>query len=331
MTDSVAVSNAAEVSNHLRVLYGSDGGDAPGCLAVFTLPDRKTRVVPGDELFGETPAMIASLAETQNVYIGLSLLKAAPAAGRGTAEDTLATPGQWFDLDVHGPNHKQTDLPMTRDEAFDFIVSLDMQPTLVVDSGGGLQVYWLYDELQVFGSDRDRNSASTLNNRVQAGIIARGAARGWRLDNTSDLARILRPAGTCNWKSGDAVPVRTVYRSDARYRPLDFVQLCIRKPAPPPVKVFTTPSGHTADDSRRIRAYLAKVGGRSWGDQDNTARRVAVFLGNDFALSENDVLSYLREWNQMNTPPLHDHVLQGKARRSRVGAKRQLGCAKAVA
>ncbi|MBA3340453.1 MAG: hypothetical protein H0T48_01305 [Gemmatimonadaceae bacterium] len=324
MTDRVAV------ADYLRTLYGADGGDAPGYLAVFSLPKRETRTVAGDELFGETPDMIAGMAALGDVYLGVCLLKAPPSSGRGKAEDTVATPGQWLDLDVRGPNHSQHDLP-TRDEAIGFIQSLGVEPTQVIESGGGFQVHWCYETLQVFASETDRRNAEVLNARVQAGIIAKGAEHGWRLDNTSDLARILRPAGTLNWKTGKPVPVKTIYRSDARYRPRDFVQLCMRKPAPPPVRVLTTPSGNTADDSRRIRAYLAKVGCRGEGDRDNTCRRVAVWLGNDFGLSDDEVLAYLREWNAMNTPPLPDHVLRDKARRARVGAKRQLGCAKSVA
>ncbi|MBA3341626.1 MAG: hypothetical protein H0T48_07305 [Gemmatimonadaceae bacterium] len=321
------LTDPAEVSNHLRVLYG---GEAPGYLAVFTLPDRKTRSVPGGEFFGETPAMIAALAEKRDVYIGVCLLKAPPGTGRGKVEDTLAIPGQWFDLDVIGPNHKQLDLP-TRDEAIDFIKSLGMEPTLVVDSSGGFQVHWCYEDLQLLGSDRDRHNAEELNGRVQQGIIAKGLERGWRLDNTSDLARILRPAGTVNWKTGEPVPVRAFYRSDARYRPRDFVQLCVRKPATPAIPKRSWGLKGGADDDRRIRAYLATVGPRGKGDRDNTARRVAVWLGNDYALTDDEVLFYLREWNALNTPPLGDDVLVEKARRARIGAKRQLGCAKAVA
>ncbi len=218
MTDRVAV------ADYLRTLYGADGGDAPGHLAVFSLPKRETRTVAGDELFGETPDLIAGMAATGNVYVGVCLLKLPPLSGRGKAGDTIATPGQWHDLDIQGPNHSQHDLP-TRAEAIGFIKSLDMEPTQVVESGGGFQVHWCYETLQVFASEADRHKAEELNDRVQAGIIARGAARGWRLDNTSDLARILRPAGTLNWKTGEPVPVETIYRSDARYRPRDFVQL----------------------------------------------------------------------------------------------------------
>jgi hypothetical protein len=211
-----------EIADHARVLYGYDnGGDAPGVLPIFTLPSRRTFWYQGDNLFGTTPDEIAALSVSENVYHGCCLQRA-PMSGRGDAENTLVLPGCWLDLDVVGPNHKSVKLPATREIACDFLASLELEPTLVVDSGGGYQVWWCFHRLQVFGSNRDRQIAAMISTQFQARIQALAARHGWTLDSTADLARVLRVAGTINHK-GDPVAVTTISRSDARYTPKELL------------------------------------------------------------------------------------------------------------
>src|SRR5690606_781039 len=63
---------------------------------------------------------------------------------RGGAEDCEAIPGLWVDIDVDGPNHKTTGtLPPDRDAAWQLIADFPVPPTAVVDTGGGLQAWWL--------------------------------------------------------------------------------------------------------------------------------------------------------------------------------------------
>jgi hypothetical protein len=329
----VPSSQSLAVADHLRMLYGADGGDAPGYLVVFTLPDRQTYSFAGDDLFGETCDRIAALAERSDVYIGMGLQQAPPTPGeRGSAETVLAIPGMWFDLDVVGPTHKQTALPATQQAALGFLASLALEPSLVIDSGGGLQAHWLFHDLQVLADEHDRTIADRLSRRVQDAIITRGAEHGWKFDNTADLARILRPAGTLNWKSGTPLPVRTICSSTARYAPRDLVQLC--RPLP---KVRTQPppnsgkvSRANTDDDTRIRAYLDKVGPQPEGYRDNAAIRAALWLVNDFALPDDVALDYLRRWNAGNLPPLPDPVIQRKIKQARRSARRPFGCAKAA-
>lgn len=235
---SLSCPDPAAVRNHLRLLFGSDGGDAPGYLVVWTRSDLRTRCFAGDDLFGETPERIAALARTDDVYIGMGLQRAIPPhGGRGKADTVLALPGAWLDLDVMGPGHaSDRQYPATRDEAYAFLGELPLAPSYVLDSGGGLQVHWLFRDLQVLATDADRAIALRLLRRVQAAILARGRQHGWTIDSTTaDLARVLRPAGTLNWKLRDqdsaapSRPVHAVSLSNARYTPADLVRLCLRE------------------------------------------------------------------------------------------------------
>ena len=66
----------------------------------------------------------------------------------------------------------------------------------------------------------------TLSERFQRFIISEGEKHGWKLDNTQDLARILRIPGTLNFKSNPPKRVTVVeYNQDARYDIEDFKDL----------------------------------------------------------------------------------------------------------
>jgi len=147
-------------------------------------------------------------AETANVWHGVGLRKAKPAKGkRGDAEDVIAIPGLWFDLDVKGPGHAEQHLPATFEDALDFLASLPLKPTCIVFTGGGLQPYWIFPEPLRLSTEADWNRAKSLSERWQRCIIARGKERGWKLDNTSDLPRVLRLPGTYNRKTATPVLV----------------------------------------------------------------------------------------------------------------------------
>lgn len=173
---------------------------------------------------------VAKLAESQqwalaqaknsNVWHGVGLRKHKPAKNeRGTTKDVGALPGLWFDLDVKGPGHAEQELPDTFEDALDFLASLPLKPTLTVFTGGGLQPYWLFPEPLRLSTEADWNRVKSLSERWQRFIIARGRKRGWKLDNTSDLPRVLRLPGTYNRKTDKAVLVTV---------PAEYVNLAAR-------------------------------------------------------------------------------------------------------
>lgn len=147
-------------------------------------------------------------AKTANVWHGVGLRKEKPARDkRGSAEDVIAIPGIWFDLDVRGPGHSEQNLPASFEEALDFLASLPLKPTCIVFTGGGLQPYWLFPEPMRLSTEADWTRAKNLSERWQRFIIAMGKDRGWKLDNTSDLPRVLRLPGTWNRKTDKPVLV----------------------------------------------------------------------------------------------------------------------------
>ncbi len=64
--------------------------------------------------------------------------------GRGSAETSVAMPGLWFDLDVVGPHHKRVHYPESNEIALDFVNNLPWKPTILVHSGNGYQLLFLF-------------------------------------------------------------------------------------------------------------------------------------------------------------------------------------------
>ena len=192
----------------LALLYPD--ADFDGWLTFFTkTPDGKTAIAAFHRSrLADAKKWVKAQAKATNVWHGVCLRKAKPGKNkRGEAKDVIAIPGIWLDLDVKGPGHAEQNLPATFEEALDFIKTLPLKPTLVVFTGGGLQPYWLFPEPMRLSTEADWNRAKNLSERWQRVILAMGRDRGWKLDNTADLPRVLRLPGTFNRKTDQPVLV----------------------------------------------------------------------------------------------------------------------------
>ena len=227
----------------LALLYPDAAFD--GWLTFFTkAPDGRTATAafPRSKL-ADAEKWAFAQATAANVWHGVCLRKEKPAKNkRGQAEDVIAIPGVWLDLDVKGPGHSEQNLPATFEDALDFIKTLPLKPTCIVFTGGGLQPYWLFPEPMRLSTEADWNRAKNLSERWQRFIMAMGKDRGWKLDNTSDLPRVLRLPGSYNRKTATpilvTVPVEHVDLT-ARYDP-DAIEAVL-----PPVE---TPQAEDRDD-----------------------------------------------------------------------------------
>lgn len=153
-----------------------------------------------------------------DMYYGVGLSgKRKSRKERAAADDVAAIPGLWLDVDVANDGaHAQENLPPDRDAAIDLVNSAPLKPSLLVWSGYGLHAYWLFAELWRFG-DGENAKAADLSEKWQRLLRIAAQARGWKLDSTHDLSRVLRPAGTFNHKAGGKAAVEVIYSSDDRY------------------------------------------------------------------------------------------------------------------
>ena len=148
-----------------------------------------------------------------------------PGNQRGGTDDVIAIPGFWLDVDfVHAVHAKAAHLPPDLEAAMGLIREFPLAPSLIIHSGHGIQVYWLFKELWTFDSPEERERAQAMLNCFKATFVALAAAHKWKIDATADLARVLRVPGTMNRKeSGHVLPVLVIEEdSERRYDPSDF-------------------------------------------------------------------------------------------------------------
>lgn len=132
-------------------------------------------------------------------------------------DNTCAVKAFWFDLDV-----KPGD-PLAYDSQNDaatairgFVTSMGLPRPMITSSGGGFHVYWPLD--REIDSDTWQHHAGVLKQLAEAWGLRADRSR------TSDVASILRPAGTNNWKTGTARPVQVVVPG----QPVDTTQFLAR-------------------------------------------------------------------------------------------------------
>lgn len=142
----------------------------------------------------------ATLEPTCSVWFGMAPRARALGGRRGGSADCISIPALWVDIDVRGSGHKADDLPPDREAALALIADFPLPPTVIVDSGGGLQPYWFLAE------PASAEEALDFLPRWGATWAELGRRRGWHVDNVFDLARIMRLPGTHNRKPDHAVP-----------------------------------------------------------------------------------------------------------------------------
>ncbi len=173
--------------------------DASGWLTLWTKQDKKTQWFKDRGQAQETALALSG--EGLDVYFGVCLQKTKARSGRGSADNVSVMPGVWIDIDIAGKAHAQGQLPATMDEARQFLTDFPLEASYVINSGHGLHAYWIFREPWILETDAERAEAADLSERFQKTIRALGARRGWKIDSTHDLARILRLPGTVNYKT----------------------------------------------------------------------------------------------------------------------------------
>ena len=159
-------------------------------------------------------------ASGMDVYFGVGAAKEPRFGGRARADDVMAIPGVWLDIDLKHDTHVQQDLPETIAE---IEAKLPLLPSVLVHSGHGLHAYWLFRELWVFTDEQEQKRARKLLRGFQMYVKQR---LGYKLDSTHDLARVLRVPGTQNYKA-DPVPVEILQQNDQRYNIDDIDQFTL--------------------------------------------------------------------------------------------------------
>lgn len=228
LDNNYTIQISTEIERFFTALYGDN---PPGWLTLMALQKindaPKTYWYSGKEL-ARAITTAERLSSRYNVYFGLGLRdEKLPGNQRGKSKDVIAIPGFWVEIDYAGGVHaaKPEELPPTIEAARELINGFPLKPSIIVLSGGGLHAYWLFSELWVFMDDKERDKAAALLRRFQKWFKATAQKHGWKVDTTSDLARVLRVPGTFNRKDKEPVPVEIMeFNSDLRYSPEEIAE-----------------------------------------------------------------------------------------------------------
>jgi len=186
---------------------------------IWTLGDKKSF------WFSEPEAAIEHAAKQQaDTYAGVGLAQ----AGRGNnercpADELLGAVGLVADIDIAGPAHKKASLPPDDAAAKSLVMGHGCDPTILVNSGHGLQAWWLFKEPWLFDKAEELERAKELSFRLHSWIKSRATDKGWTIDSVFDLARVMRVPGTWNCKNGKKVQARILEFDDSRrWEPSDL-------------------------------------------------------------------------------------------------------------
>jgi hypothetical protein len=281
----------------------------------------------------EAPAEMAArateLADLADVYFRVCPLRDVPDKGRGGEEFTGSIPGFWIDLDIGGAAKNGKLRVPTDDDADRVLADAGVpDPTIAVRSGsGGLHLYWLFE-----GDPRPIADAAELaawrreSDAWQGRIVSAAEARGWCVDTTSDLARVLRMPGTKNWKTPAGSPVELVALDGPRIPVPDLAPLAqVSTPSTPVTPSYGPP---TPDEIEAIRERLRELGPDRADGSGLPAWRLGMILSNDWALSEAEAIGFAREWNATCEPPYEEEDLVRKLRSGKASARGEYGRAR---
>lgn len=216
------------VLRFLQTLWGDD--DLPGQIVIWSSDTKKSYWFTELQ---EAAEAAYKLGKKQNVFVGMGRQMwelaherkpdGTQANTRGSEFSVTAIPGLWMDIDIAGDGHKESELPASIDDAMGLARSLPLLPTIVVHTGGGIHAHWLFKEPWELEDAESRTVAKQMLTRLQYTIQMAAKDKGWELDSTYDLARVLRPAGTFNHKTGTPREVAIInFHDERRYLPEDF-------------------------------------------------------------------------------------------------------------
>lgn len=175
---------------------------------------------------------ISFAASGDNVFCGQSFGPKGTSRTRLTNETSLTIPGVRLDLDFGTAGHEKDGLPANEDEALEMIQPIldAFMPTMIVSSGGGLHLYWLFHSPYLMRTQAERDFCAELLQRWNNMGAKMARDHGCSFDSLADFARILRVPGTTNYKPdyGDQGHDCTlIIHDDAiRYNPLDLWTFC---------------------------------------------------------------------------------------------------------
>ncbi|MFI5329941.1 MAG: DUF927 domain-containing protein, partial [Desulfobaccales bacterium] len=207
--------NPSLARQFLKALYGQFFSQTQAAAFIEVRGKREGENLSFRRFYRTPEALVKEMADwppAQHYWIGVALRK----DNKGGAKvDLLALTTAFADVDVGAAGHKNAPKYQSKDEARAAVDQFPLRPSMLIDSGGGFQPYWLFRE-PVKLSPEMITRLETIN---------RGLSLALKGDlPATDAARILRLPGTFNMKiAGQPRPVEIIWAEPERlYDLADF-------------------------------------------------------------------------------------------------------------
>jgi hypothetical protein len=141
---------------------------------------------------------LASLPTGAQVVFNFARLAKKLTSGRGKITDTHAFSVIGMDIDIADPNKPNKSLPADIDEAVAALETLQLPPSIYVNSGSGLHAYWVLEEDLIVTDESDLKHARDFVANFYRGLVSN--LPQYNFDHTQDLARSFRMPSSTNLK-----------------------------------------------------------------------------------------------------------------------------------
>lgn len=230
----------------LRCLFESTAAT----LNLYMLPAKRSLSFPSQDLEAAAVDAVSLGSSGSNIYFEIGLQKKPPRPGeRGKAREVVSLTAFAVDIDVAGGVHKAANLPPDIETALEIVGEFPLLPTMIVHSGGGLQVFHCFREPWDLHRPEEWAMAQDMSRRYFSAFDSLMRRRGYHLDNCSSLEHLFRVAGTQNWKTGSPVQVRLLHLDSARRYNLSEIDDWLLDAAKPAAAIAIEPP---ASNGRRV-------------------------------------------------------------------------------
>jgi hypothetical protein len=174
----------------------------------------------------KAPALAQAWADEACVWYSTNPIRPIAQYGRGTAYDVTRCAALYADIDLKDSGARDADT--VEKIVLGVVTAMGCYATALVSSGHGLHIYWQLDPddpAWQLDSYEKRSAAQALYRRHYRLVSRIAHQYGAKVDNISDLSRLLRVPGSYNRKNpGDPVPVE-LWDELGKGVPLTFKQV----------------------------------------------------------------------------------------------------------
>lgn len=193
--------------------------DTPGFIHIFTLPNKKSQYFSNMKEAGE---YAEAQEEQESIYFSIGISpRTFPSKQRPKENQLIGFSCLTVDIDIKCEGHDKAGLPETIEEATELLDAAypdAFKPSIVTETGGGIQAFWIFKEPWIFEDDDDAEEGKSMFRRWVRWLQQTASGKGLTVDSTISLSQLMRVAGTMNNKRQPFM-VKVVRDTGERFNP----------------------------------------------------------------------------------------------------------------